>query len=93
VFVNVAGGITVREPASDLAVCLSIASAYFDKALPKDLVAIGEVGLLGEIREVARQERRIKDAKKQGFKTVVTSREFNFVKDAINQFLRTSSAK
>jgi DNA repair protein RadA/Sms len=88
VFVNVAGGITVREPSSDLAVCLSIASAYFDKPLPKELVAVGEVGLLGEIREVSRQDRRVKDAKKQGFKIVASHKEFQFVRDAIQAFLR-----
>jgi len=50
-FVNIAGGIKVTEPASDLAVCLSIASAFLDKPLAKGSIAIGEIGLSGEIRE------------------------------------------
>jgi DNA repair protein RadA/Sms len=48
-FVNVAGGIVARDPAVDLAICLSIASSFFDKPLARDSVAIGEVGLLGRL--------------------------------------------
>lgn len=79
VFVNVAGGISVKEPASDLALCLSLASSFFDKSLPERTVAIGEVGLLGEIREVPLQERRIKEAKRLGFSNVVSSLNFSFL--------------
>ena len=57
VFVNVAGGIKANDPSVDLAICLSIASSYYDKALPKDFIAIGEVGLLGEVRPVPAQEK------------------------------------
>lgn len=83
VFVNVAGGIKVTEPASDLAICLSIASAYFDKPVSGKTIAIGEVGLLGEIREVVAQEKRVKEAKRLGFTDSVTSKDFKYVGQAI----------
>lgn len=82
VFVNVAGGLTVKEPACDLAICLSIASAYFDKALPVKTIALGEVGLLGEIREVVAQEKRIKEARRLGFNLPMTS-EAKYLSTAI----------
>lgn len=73
VFVNAVGGITIREPGADLAIALSLASSVLGKSLPEGAVAIGEVGLLGEIRPVLRQEERVKQAKRQGFKTIITS--------------------
>lgn len=88
VFVNVAGGIRVFEPASDLAICLSIASAFFDKAIAKGVIAVGEVGLLGEIREVVAQDKRIKEAKRMGFTTAVSSKEFRYLGEAIKRLLK-----
>ncbi len=67
VFVNVASGIRVFEPAADLGICLAIVSSFKNKPIPSQTVAIGEVGLLGEIRNVIGLERRIKEAKKLGF--------------------------
>ena len=83
VFVNIAGGIKVTETAADMAICLAIASAYFDKQISGKTVAIGEVGLLGEIREVTAQDKRIKEAKRLGFTSVISSKEFQFVNQAI----------
>lgn len=88
VFVNVVSGIRVREPGVDLAVCMSIASAYFDKALPKRLVAIGEVGLLGEVRPVASQTKRIKEAKRLGYKNLVTGKEVGYIKVGIGKYFK-----
>ncbi len=88
VFVNIAGGLVVREPACDLAICLSIASAFFDKALPKNLIAIGEVGLLGEIREVVAQEKRIKESKRLGFSLPLTSSQTKYVSEAIKRLVK-----
>lgn len=88
VYVNVTGGIIVREPAVDLAVALSVASAYFDKALPQKLIAVGELGLLGEVREVPRQEKRIKDAKRLGFNKVATQKEYPYLSTAIKTLLK-----
>jgi len=87
-FVNVAGGIKVMEPASDLAVCLSIASAFLDKPLPKGTIAIGEIGLSGEIREVVAQEKRVKEAKRQGFGIPITNKEVKYLNEAIKKYLR-----
>ena len=88
VFVNVAGGIKVLEPASDLAICLSIASAFFDKPLSKQAIAIGEIGLLGEIREVVAQEKRVKEAKRLGFNIAITNKEIKYLNQAIKKYLR-----
>ncbi len=72
IFVNVASGIKVFEPAADLGICLAIVSSFKNKPLPQKTVAIGEVGLLGEIRNVIGLERRIKEAKKLGFKNIIS---------------------
>jgi DNA repair protein RadA/Sms len=88
VFVNVAGGLKITEPASDLAICLAIASAYFDKPISPKTIAVGEVGLLGEIREVVAQEKRLKEAKRLGFAIPVSSRETKFVGQAIKELFK-----
>ncbi len=71
VFVNIAGGIRVIEPAADLAVCASIASSLIDKVIDNQTILIGEVGLGGEIRSVGHIDKRITEAKKLGFKTAI----------------------
>lgn len=88
VFVNVAGGFKVTEPATDLAICLAVASAYFDKPLSGQILAVGEVGLLGEIREVVAQDKRIKDASRLGFTQAVSSKSFKYVGQAIKALLK-----
>lgn len=71
VYINVVGGIKVNEPAIDLGVVLSAASSYKNIPIAKGTVAIGEVGLTGEIRSVNLIEKRIKEAEKLGFKTCI----------------------
>ncbi|MGB5894570.1 MAG: magnesium chelatase domain-containing protein, partial [Ignavibacteriaceae bacterium] len=71
VFVNMAGGVRIIEPAVDLAVCCSIASSLFDKAIDNKTVLVGEIGLGGEIRNVNNIEKRIQEAEKLGFKEMV----------------------
>ncbi|MEK9130018.1 MAG: DNA repair protein RadA, partial [Patescibacteria group bacterium] len=71
IYLNVAGGIKVEEPAVDLAVCLSIVSAFKNKSIDSNLVVFGEVGLGGEIRNVGQIDKRIIEAKKLGFKTIM----------------------
>jgi DNA repair protein RadA/Sms len=88
VFVNVAGGLKVTEPASDLAICLAVASSYFDKPISGKIIAIGEVGLLGEIREVVAEEKRIREAKRMGFSEAIASNQFKFVSQAIKQLFK-----
>jgi len=71
VFVNIAGGIRVAEPAIDLAVCVSIASSLYDKVVDNQTILIGEIGLGGEIRSVGNIEKRIQEAQKLGFSKIV----------------------
>ena len=68
VIANVVGGLRVQEPAADLALALAIASSSRDAALPSDLVAMGEVGLSGELRSVGQLERRLGEAERLGFR-------------------------
>ncbi len=70
VFLNIAGGIKVVDPALDLAVVAAIMSSNFDIALPQGITLVGEVGLSGEIRTVTRIEQRVEEAAKLGFETI-----------------------
>lgn len=70
-YVNVAGGAKIDEPAADLAVAVSIASSFRDRATKPFDVVIGEIGLTGEVRAVSRLEQRVNEAKKLGFKRVI----------------------
>jgi DNA repair protein RadA/Sms len=71
VFINVAGGVRLTEPAADLAAALAIASNKRSRAAGADLVAIGELGLTGEVRRVSQLERRLLEAHRLGFKRAV----------------------
>jgi DNA repair protein RadA/Sms len=68
VFVNVAGGVRVDEPAIDLAVALALASSFKEQVVPQDLVAFGEIGLAGEVRGVTRAPARLAEAAAMGFR-------------------------
>lgn len=71
VYVNVAGGVKVVEPAADLAVALAVASSLMDCAADTSAVALGEVGLAGEIRTVSQIDRRLREAARLGFGKVI----------------------
>ena len=71
VFINVVGGIRVVETSADLALLFSIVSSFRDKALPTDLIVLGEVGLSGEIRPVPNGQERIREAAKHGFSRAI----------------------
>ena len=71
VYLNIAGGLRLDEPAADLAVAMALISGITDRTLPDDLIAFGEVGLSGEVRAVPRAEYRIKEAVRLGFNTVL----------------------
>jgi len=73
VYLNVAGGLRINEPAADLAVAAAIASSAFDISLPKDSVVFGEISLSGDVRPVGRSDARLKEAAKLGFKTAITA--------------------
>src|SRR6266850_1589735 len=74
VFVNVAGGGRVVEPAADLAIVLAAASSYMERPLPADVVVLGEVGLTGEVRAVAGLEARLRCAAQLGFRAAIVPR-------------------
>jgi DNA repair protein RadA/Sms len=88
-YVSVSGGINIKnDPSADLAICLVIISAFRDKPLPRSCIAIGEVGLLGDIREVIAQDRRVKDAKRLGYKTVISTGTSNYLRDVVRKYLK-----
>ncbi len=72
-YVNVVGGFRVLETAADLAIVLALASGFSDFEMPGDLIAVGEIGLSGEIRAVSFIEKRIKEAQKLGFSRIMVS--------------------
>jgi DNA repair protein RadA/Sms len=81
IFVNVSGGLKIAEPAADLAVCLAILSSFRNKPVDPKTAAFGEVGLLGEIRGVGYEERRIKEAKRLGFAIQLTRKTARSLRD------------
>lgn len=83
VYVNVVGGLKLKEPAADLAVAMAIASSKLKKPLPPDLVVMGEMGLSGEIRKVTQMEKREKEAKKLGFKTILSPESSKSIAEVI----------
>jgi len=74
IFVNVAGGLRVDEPAADLGIVCAMISSFLDRPVDKNLVVFGEVGLAGEIRGVSQPELRIKEAAKLGFTRCLLSK-------------------
>ena len=70
-YINVIGGLRLDEPGADLPVILAVASSYRDAVIPDDLVAIGEVGLTGEIRSVSHMNQRLGEVARLGFKKVI----------------------
>jgi DNA repair protein RadA/Sms len=75
IYLNVASGYKISEPAADLGICLSIISSFKNLAMPAKTVVIGEVGLLGEIRSVPQEAKRIKEARKLGFSNILSSNQ------------------
>ena len=73
-YINVIGGLRLDEPGADLPVVLAVASSYRDAVIPDDLVAIGEVGLTGEIRSVSHMNQRLGEVTRLGFKKVIIPR-------------------
>ncbi len=74
VFLNIAGGLKIEDPSTDLAVLCALLSSYEDSALPQHICFAGEVGLSGEIRAVNRIEQRIAEAEKLGFEKIIVSK-------------------
>lgn len=78
VFLNMAGGLKITDPACDLAVVVSVLSSNFDYPIPKEVCFAGEVGLSGEIRPVSQAERRATEAARLGFKKIFVSSYTHF---------------
>ena len=82
IFMNVAGGVKVIEPAVDMAIVSAIASSFLDKAVPDGTVVLGEVGLTGEVRAIGQVDTRVAEVKKMGFKRcLVPDGNFKRVRD------------
>jgi len=71
VFVALAGGLKISEPAIDLGIVMAIASSFMNRPVPSDTIVVGEVGLGGEVRGVSRIETRLKEAIHMGFKRCI----------------------
>jgi DNA repair protein RadA/Sms len=100
IYINIVGGMPVREPAADLAVCMAIASASKGMQLKQNAVVYGEVGLSGEVRHVPYAEKRLAEAKKLGFNAAIGPKSksakspallhpVTTVREALNTFLET----
>jgi len=88
IFVNVPGGLKIKEPAADLGVVLAIISSFKNKPLPDKSFAFGEIGLLGEVRRVLGEEKRIKEARRLGFTLPITPATVKTLTSASQRFLR-----
>lgn len=93
VYLSAVGGVRINEPGADLAVCLALASARLERPLPEDLVVIGEVGLGGELRQVAHTPRRLAEASRLGFKKAVIPASVPSVAGTLRTFRVTTLAE
>ena len=96
IYINIVGGIQVKEPAADLAICMAIASAAKQLKLKEDLVVFGEIGLSGEVRHVPMVDKRVKESTKLGFKGAIGPKSsqkiaklqsVSDIRSALNKFL------
>jgi DNA repair protein RadA/Sms len=87
VFVNVAGGIKLSDPGTDLSICLAIISSFQNIKI-SNRVGVGEVGLLGEIRRAQSTEKRIKEAQKLGFKNILSSNRYKTLREVMQSLTK-----
>lgn len=87
IFVNVAGGLKIDDPGADLAIALAIGSSFANKALPTGTVAVGEVGLLGDIRKIGNLKRRIDESKRLGYSTIISPNEYKSLREVVKTFV------
>lgn len=95
VYLNIAGGLKISEPAADLAICLSIYSALKNISIKNDTIAFGEVGLNGEVRPVGQMAKRINEAEKLGYKNIIipaTKEKITAKKSKISQVKNLAEA-
>ena len=74
-YINVAGGLSLNEPAADLAFCMAVASSYADRPVPGEWAVMGEVGLAGEVRSISQLERRVTECQRLGFTHILCPRD------------------
>ena len=79
IFVNVAGGLRIEEPAADLGVALAIYSSFRNIVIDSKTVVFGELGLLGEVRNVSQNNQRIKEAKRLGFTKIISPEKYSSI--------------
>jgi DNA repair protein RadA/Sms len=92
VYLNVAGGLRISEPAADLAAAAALASSALDAALPQDCVVFGEISLSGDIRPVTRMEARLKESVKLGFTRALAPAPVEGLGVAVTAVARLSDA-
>lgn len=83
-YVSVVGGVKLDDPGADLGMCLALASAHTNRPLPPQLVAVGEVGLAGEVRQAAHLERRLREAARLGYRQAMIPASSNVSVSGIN---------
>ena len=88
VFLNIAGGLKIDDPALDLSVCVSIVSSYEDKAISSKICFVGEIGLGGEVRAVNRIDNRVIEAEKLGFEKIYVSSSSQKSLEKLNRSIR-----
>ena len=88
VYLNVAGGLRIGEPAADLAVAAALASSLSGIPVPPDTVVFGEIGLSGEARPVAHTDARLKEAAKLGFTRAIVPKNHSGKKSTVNAGLQ-----
>jgi DNA repair protein RadA/Sms len=93
VFVNVAGGLIINEPAVDLGICLSIISSFKNIPLPAKSVCFGEVGLLGELREVSQPEKRRKESGRLGYTQIFSPEKYHSLPQAYKAVFGSRASK
>jgi len=86
IYVNVTGGLKIEEPAADLGIALAIYSSFKNIALPPKTVCFGELGLLGEIREINQSEKRKKEARRLGFVNIISPQNYSSINQVIKVF-------
>ena len=93
IFVNLAGGIKITEPALDLGVAVAIASSFQNRPVDADLVLLGEIGLTGEIRTVMQLDARLIEAKRLGFKRCIVPHSAKKAKNLLTDKMEIIFAK
>lgn len=83
IFVNVTGGLKIFEPACDLGICLAIVSSFKENTIKDKTALIGEVGLLGELRDVRQLDKRVNEAKRMGFDNIITPNNAKTISEVI----------